>query len=358
MAAAVIGAPVRPGLPKRNSSSSVNLIKKGTSVKARAKGKERGGSTSTRHSSTDSKSYSRSPASHSRAHSTNSVRGQFASPLSNGVSSLADSGRSRQSGGESSTGKKRIEIGSSLKKSSPTGAHIQKQYFRVLPVPAAREMAVIRRPLPGRSHTIANLSRLNPAPETLAAVPSQPQPQAPSPRPKGRSLIDATSSDLETTSDEDGSSVWSSVSDDEDDLQIGNKRSKASQEEEETGHIARQAALEAARQREMFRKLPSRSYSNLGQRKQSGLLTTLLNPDPSLLPYLSTTSIQSEGPWRQRNSALSLGGPPHIPSGPSQPTTTAGALNRNSDFCFPRLMMIFSSSWCWTLANICSAEAQ
>jgi len=45
----------------------------------------------------------------------------------------------------------------------------------------------------------------------------------------------------------------------------------------------KQAALEAQRQRDMFVKLPKRSYSNLN-RTGSGLLTQLMNPDPEIFP--------------------------------------------------------------------------
>jgi hypothetical protein len=45
----------------------------------------------------------------------------------------------------------------------------------------------------------------------------------------------------------------------------------------------REAKVEAQRQRELFVKQPKRSYSNLG-RTQSGLLSQLLNPDPTVLP--------------------------------------------------------------------------
>ena len=45
----------------------------------------------------------------------------------------------------------------------------------------------------------------------------------------------------------------------------------------------REAAVEAQRQRELFVKQPKRSYSNLG-RTQSGLLSQLLNPDPTVFP--------------------------------------------------------------------------
>lgn len=51
------------------------------------------------------------------------------------------------------------------------------------------------------------------------------------------------------------------------------------------GAIARDAALEAQRQRDLFRKLPPRSYSNLGQlpRTKSGI-SILFNPGPQMLP--------------------------------------------------------------------------
>jgi hypothetical protein len=53
-----------------------------------------------------------------------------------------------------------------------------------------------------------------------------------------------------------------------------------------------QAALEAQRQRGLFNKLPKRSYSNLGQRTQSGLLSQLMNPDPSMFYNRQTASSQ------------------------------------------------------------------
>jgi len=45
----------------------------------------------------------------------------------------------------------------------------------------------------------------------------------------------------------------------------------------------REAALEAQRQRELFAKVPKRSYSNLN-RTQSGLLSQLMNPNPAIFP--------------------------------------------------------------------------
>ncbi|KAJ4477536.1 hypothetical protein J3R30DRAFT_3334320 [Lentinula aciculospora] len=46
----------------------------------------------------------------------------------------------------------------------------------------------------------------------------------------------------------------------------------------------RDAALEAQRQRELFTKVPKRSYSTLSTRSQSGLLSQLMNPDPNIFP--------------------------------------------------------------------------
>lgn len=63
--------------------------------------------------------------------------------------------------------------------------------------------------------------------------------------------------------------------------------------EEET-HL-REAALEAQRQRELFTKVPRRSYSNLN-RTQSGLLSQLLNPNPGLFSpgHLDRTTRSSQ----------------------------------------------------------------
>lgn len=52
-------------------------------------------------------------------------------------------------------------------------------------------------------------------------------------------------------------------------------------EAKETG--LRGAALEAQRQRDLFAKVPKRSYSNLN-RTQSGLLSQLMNPNPAIFP--------------------------------------------------------------------------
>jgi hypothetical protein len=66
------------------------------------------------------------------------------------------------------------------------------------------------------------------------------------------------------------------------------------QQREEASRLQK-AAEETARQRELFAKVPKRSYSNLN-RTHSGLLSQLLNPDPTLFPsnhpYRSSHSTQ------------------------------------------------------------------
>ncbi|KAH7881745.1 hypothetical protein F5I97DRAFT_675628 [Phlebopus sp. FC_14] len=74
----------------------------------------------------------------------------------------------------------------------------------------------------------------------------------------------------------------------------------------------REAALEAQRQRDLFAKVPKRSYSNL-KRTQSGLLSQLMNPDPEIFPpnhpYRVSRSSQDianlplqQGPQRSRSA--------------------------------------------------------
>ncbi|KAG1905388.1 uncharacterized protein F5891DRAFT_1170427 [Suillus fuscotomentosus] len=59
----------------------------------------------------------------------------------------------------------------------------------------------------------------------------------------------------------------------------------------------RGAALEAQRQRDLFAKVPKRSYSNL-DRTQSGLLSQLMNPNPTIFP--------SNHPYRLSQSTADL----------------------------------------------------
>ncbi|KAL4249323.1 Ras-cAMP pathway regulatory protein [Abortiporus biennis] len=88
-----------------------------------------------------------------------------------------------------------------------------------------------------------------------------------------RSKQDASVSP-DTTDWDDDDSEWASEDNTRDEKEIARKR-------EETR--LRQAAEEAQRQRDMFAKVPKRSYSNLN-RTQSGLLSQLLNPNPEIFP--------------------------------------------------------------------------
>ena len=128
--------------------------------------------------------------------------------------------------------------------------------------------------------------------------------------------------------------MWSS--DDEEEVEAplkgankGKGRASGATEHKELGHLARDAALEAARQRDMFRKVPSRSYSNLGLRRQTGLLTPLLNPDPRLVPYLpanaQVANVMAQL-GRPHNSAQNLGRrpPPLTPFAALEHMVTVG----------------------------------
>ncbi|KAG8967958.1 hypothetical protein FRC03_008979 [Tulasnella sp. 419] len=118
----------------------------------------------------------------------------------------------------------------------------------------------------------------------------------------------ATSSDFETTDTDGEDSSWAS---------------DYSDEEEETGGIARQAAIEAARQREMFAKVPTPSYVNLAQNRKSGLLTNLFHPDPTVVLHLP-----HQHPFRAHNSAQNLGARPStsMSSTPLQTSKSSAAV--------------------------------
>jgi hypothetical protein len=101
-----------------------------------------------------------------------------------------------------------------------------------------------------------------------------------------RGIVVDSSSDSESDSDAD--SDWASE-DMSDPIPANGQKStakgaqtKRTKEELEAIRL-REAAEEAQRQRDMFTKLPKRSYSGLN-RTGSGLLSMLLNPDPSRLP--------------------------------------------------------------------------
>ncbi|OSC96692.1 hypothetical protein PYCCODRAFT_1428948 [Trametes coccinea BRFM310] len=135
-----------------------------------------------------------------------------------------------------------------------------------------------------------------------AKQPPPPQLQPPPPQPAGaaaagpsqqrRGIVISTSSEYETTSDTDDDSDWASEGDSAEEREK-TKSSKKRETAEEAR--LREAAEEAQRQRDMFAKVPKRSYSNLN-RTRSGLLSQLLNPDPNIFPpnhpYRLTRSTQ------------------------------------------------------------------
>ncbi|CCM03602.1 uncharacterized protein FIBRA_05740 [Fibroporia radiculosa] len=90
--------------------------------------------------------------------------------------------------------------------------------------------------------------------------------------PERKNIVVSSSSDY-TDSDDD--SEWASEDNSTE------ERDRLEREREETR--LREAAEEAQRQRDMFAKVPKRSYSNLN-RTGSGLLSQLLNPDPNIFP--------------------------------------------------------------------------
>ncbi|KIO34344.1 hypothetical protein M407DRAFT_16874 [Tulasnella calospora MUT 4182] len=104
-----------------------------------------------------------------------------------------------------------------------------------------------------------------------------------------------TSSDFESTDTEGDDSSWASDYSDED--------------EPQTGGIAKTAAVEAARQLDMFQKVPTRSYTDLAKQPKAGLLTSMFHPDPTIMPHLPM-----HHPFRAHNSAMNLGARPVLPS--------------------------------------------
>ncbi|KAG8915258.1 hypothetical protein FRC00_006199 [Tulasnella sp. 408] len=115
-----------------------------------------------------------------------------------------------------------------------------------------------------------------------------------------------TSSDFETTDTEGDDSSWASDYSDED--------------EPETGNIAKAAAVEAARQRDMFQKVPTRSYTDLAKQPKAGLLTSMFHPDPTIMPFLPM-----HHPFRAHNSAMNLGSRPVPPSNVQATTSKSSA---------------------------------
>ena len=162
--------------------------------------------------------------------------------------------------------------------------------------------------------------------KTNGAGPSQPR----------RGIVISTSSEYDTT-DTDDDSEWASEDSSEDREKDKSRKAKAAEDAR-----LREAAEEAKRQRDMFAKVPKRSYSNLN-RVQSGLLTQLLNPDPNLFPpnhpYRSTRStqdmtqlarapasaLQMQMQMRKSTAAVPLAAQVQVTAQAPAPTTTTPA---------------------------------
>ncbi|KAF9236279.1 hypothetical protein BU15DRAFT_77123 [Melanogaster broomeanus] len=109
------------------------------------------------------------------------------------------------------------------------------------------------------------------AAKTNGNVHGSPKANANAPSRRTRIVASTSSEDYETTDAED-SEGWASEEMDAEDK---------AKEVEDTK--LREAAVEAQRQRDLFAKVPKRSYSNLN-RTQSGLLSQLMNPSPAIFP--------------------------------------------------------------------------
>ena len=106
--------------------------------------------------------------------------------------------------------------------------------------------------------------------------PRPPSPAKAPPAPGRKGLVMSTSSEYTTDSDDD--SEWAS-----EDNSAANSADERERERQREETRLLEAAEEAQRQRDMFAKVPKRSYSNLN-RTRSGLLSQLMNPDPNIFP--------------------------------------------------------------------------
>ncbi|EKM58709.1 uncharacterized protein PHACADRAFT_253199 [Phanerochaete carnosa HHB-10118-sp] len=117
----------------------------------------------------------------------------------------------------------------------------------------------------------------SPEPQQSKAVP-KPRPPSPAKQPAAaparKGLVMSISS--EYTTDSDDESEWA----DDNSNNSADEKEKERQREETR---LREAAEEAQRQRDLFAKVPKRSYSSLNRTK-SGLLSQLLKPDPTIFP--------------------------------------------------------------------------
>jgi hypothetical protein len=154
-------------------------------------------------------------------------------------------------GSTSSTGSKLTETSKSASKGSTSEKHA--------------DLAPLPKPLVAPPPAVVS----PPKPPAVAAAAAQPG--------RRRIVVASTSSEYETTDTEEedeegGGDSWASEDMSAEDAARAKEDSRL-----------RAAALEAQRQREMFAKVPRRAYSAIA-RTQSGLLSQLLNPDPSRFP--------------------------------------------------------------------------
>ncbi|KAI0326453.1 hypothetical protein GY45DRAFT_1339433 [Cubamyces sp. BRFM 1775] len=146
--------------------------------------------------------------------------------------------------------------------------------------------------------------------------PAQHGKTAAGPSQQRRGIVISTSSEYETTSDTDDSD-WASEGDSAEEREKTKAPAPTRPKGKSTSSPAlsaeearlRAAAEEAQRQRDMFAKVPKRSYSNLN-RTRSGLLSQLLNPDPNIFPpnhpYRTTRSTQDMTQLGRQGSAPTL----------------------------------------------------
>lgn len=122
----------------------------------------------------------------------------------------------------------------------------------------------------------------SPRPPEKQVSPLKPSAGRSSASQKRGGVVKSTSPAYDTT-DCENDSDWSSEADSGSGVERGQEKEGKTKEltaEETRLHVT---AEEAQRQRDMFAKVPKRSYSNLN-RAPSGLLSQLLNPGPSLFP--------------------------------------------------------------------------
>ncbi|KAF7971387.1 hypothetical protein HWV62_21304 [Athelia sp. TMB] len=189
----------------------------------------------------------------------------------------------RQSSNHSRANRPTLNIGSSSSHGTKAGKDILQPMTKALtpsPPPLPPPVAQVKAP-------VSKKQTVNPVKPDVTQ------------KTNGRRVVVASSaseSDFETDSDDDS---WCS-----EEASAVEEPTKENKEE----ISLREAALEAQRQRVMFAKVPKCSYSNL-DRSRSGLLSQLLNPDPTIFPpnhpYRTSHSTQDMTQLPRRGNTLS-----------------------------------------------------